>query len=136
MVIVAIQHRIVHQFHLLLLLPAPTPSILGQLLLCILPFTQGRRVGPLDLVHEVSHEAFTETVEGGFAHGVCACLAGLFVGLEGVADGLVDGMRMRGKVFVWVFLPFDGGVHGVGLHLDVFLDLVLALVLKVLSFDL
>jgi hypothetical protein len=60
MVVVAIEDGIVHQFHFFLLLPA---AALRQLLLRGLSLAQRRGVRSVHLVHEVSHQFLTETVQ-------------------------------------------------------------------------
>jgi hypothetical protein len=90
MIVVAVEYRIVDQFHFL---PLLSPAF-RDLLLRWLALPQGRGVGSVDLIHEVSHEFLAEAVEGGAGEGrirVLLVLGGL-VGLEGVADGFVDGM--------------------------------------------
>jgi len=59
MVVVAIQHRIVNQLHLLFL----NSMILHVLLLRNLSLSKGWRVWPLDLVHKVMHKFLTETIQ-------------------------------------------------------------------------
>lgn len=45
-------------------------------------------------------------------------------------------IRVGGMVFVGIFFALHGGVHGIGLHLNILLNLIFPLILKVSSFGL
>ena len=59
MVVVAIQHRIVNQLHLIFL----NSITLFLLLFCNLSLAKGWRVWPLDLVHKIMHKFLTKAIQ-------------------------------------------------------------------------
>ncbi len=104
--------------------------VLRQLLFGGLLLKQGRRVRSLHFLHEVLHQFFAEAVKGTPCELVTLVIHHIGLCLIHSADRFVD---LRWLLIIFGFL--DGGRHGIGLHLNVLLNLIL-LILNGLTFKL
>ncbi len=123
-VVVAVEHGVVDQLHLLPLLPTPR----RHYLLSRLPLPDRRRGRPLHLPHEVLHQSRPEPVQRTTGHRRPRLLR---VVVQRVANRFVNGLWRRSGfgLLLLLHLARVARVHRISLHFYVLLNLVLVVLL-------
>ena len=130
MVVVAIQHRIVNQLHLIFL----NSITLFLLLFCNLSLAKGWRVWPLDLVHKIMHKFLTKAIQWTSSHHLHFLLN--FIAIYSIQRIIY---RLLYKFYLFVefhlLLWFVWRIHRVRLTLDVLFYLIFLLDFRNLYFS-
>jgi hypothetical protein len=105
--------------------------VLRELLFCRLLIKQRRRVRPLHFLHEVFHQLLAETVKRTPGKLVAFVFHHVGLCLMQSVDIFVDLLWL----FIIILSLLDGGRHGIGLQLNIFLNLIF-LILNSFAFEL
>jgi len=122
MIVVTVQHRIVYQLHLLLLIMS-----WYHLLLRLLTLPQRGRVRSLQISHKVLHESFSKAIQWTFVHLLLSFE--FLLSLQGVTDRLHYLLPI--PLFL-LYLLFDWRSHRSTLHLYILLYLVISIPLRLI----
>ena len=122
-IVVTVQHRVVNQLHLLLLV-----MMWSHLRLSRLTLPHRRRIRTLYIPHEISHQFLTKSIQRTPTH-LFLPFAFLLI-VQRITNWLHN-------LFLSTLLPLDflfhWGTHGVALHLNILLNLIFFVALHLVS---